>query len=332
MNNYYDDIELEYNNFLAEQELFDNLLSLSCSIYHESVGLFLIQEDYKDTVNNYIEKIVAGIQKAWNNFKEKVINVTVKPILDSVNANIDSYDGALEVQYWHKYNLNKFDSLRMVDFNFELLSSSENKTDYYNKAYSGIMTDKNLSLKENIINLIIDTEDTHTVTVDEMKEMYDFCTRGFKERVQKIETEIDALNKNINTMKTAINVSSVGGEVQTVSNQTEIQNNSADILSDLYESYNVVLNEAEDNNSKSTKISNNNQEKDNTNNQKNNVKKMTWYLSGNTDIFSAKLKILRQKYLDSIRIFKAVFPRENKKEEDTVEVKQTTRRTQQIKK
>ena len=63
MDNYYNDIELEYNNFLAEQELYDNLISLGASICNESSGLLLIQEDYNNTVNKYIDKISHDYKK-----------------------------------------------------------------------------------------------------------------------------------------------------------------------------------------------------------------------------------------------------------------------------
>ena len=328
MDNYYDEIELEYTVFLAEQELFDNLLSLGASVHHESVGLMLIKEDYNSTVNKYIEKIVAGIQRAWNTFKDKVINAVVKPVLDNVNKKIDTYEGGLEVQYWHTYNMPKYDAIKMVDFDMELLNNAQNKTDYYSNAYPGVFTNKEKSLKENIIDQVINTEDTHVVTQEDMANMLDFCTRGFKERSTKLEGDLKRLNTNINTMKVSINASTVGGETQntqTVTQQTVVQN-SADILSDLYESYSMnILNEAEDNNNKSTKVVNNGDSGNNENTpQKNNVKKMTWYLSGNTDVFSAKMKIMRQRYLDCIKIFRAAFPKEKeKKETNQVEVKGT---------
>ena len=66
---YIDEIELEYTVFLAEQELFDNLITLSSSVHHESVGLMLVQEDFKDTIIDYIDKITKGIQGAWDTFK-----------------------------------------------------------------------------------------------------------------------------------------------------------------------------------------------------------------------------------------------------------------------
>lgn len=340
MDNYYDEIELEYNNFLAEQELFDNLISLGSSTYHESVGLVLIQEDYKDSVNKYVEKIVSGLQKAWENFKNKVIETPLKKVLDQVKDRIDSYDGTAEVQYWHKYDLPKFDNLKMVDFNLELLKSCKDKTDYYEKAYPGYMVDKEKSLKENIINQVINTEDTHIITKEEMVQMYDFCTRQFTNMTDKLKDDLKRLNTNINTLKTIINVSTSGSETTTtVNQQTTVTNNesynSAEVLNAIYES---VLYEAgpEDNDTKSTKIVKDTDagvDKEKANTQKNNIKYMNWYLAGNADVFSVKMKILRQRFLDAIRIIKALFPKEKKETENKneVEVKATTTTKDQVK-
>lgn len=343
MDNYYDEIELEYNNFLAEQELFDNLISLGSSIYHESVGLMLIQEDYKDSVNKYIEKIVSGLQKAWENFKNKVIETPLKKVLDQIKDRIDTYDGTAEVQYWHTYNLPKFDNLKMVDFNLELLKSCENKTDYYTKAYPGYMVDKEKSLKENIINQIINTEDTHIITNEEMTQMYDFCTRQFTAMTDKLKDDLKRLNTNINTLKTIINVSTSGAETTTtVSQQTTVTpaaNNesysSAEILNAIYESVLYEAGPNDNNDTKSTTVVKDTDataDKEKANNQKNNIKYMNWYLAGNADVFSAKMKILRQRFLDAIRIFKALFPKEKKENADKnqVEVKATTQTKDQV--
>lgn len=334
---YIDEIELEYTMFLAEQELFDNLIFLGSSVYHESAGLIIVQEDFKNTIDTYIEKIVTGIQKAWNTFKEKVIeNSPAKKILADVEKRLNNYKGDIEVQYWHKYDFNKLDSLKLSNYDDVLMNSCQNKEEYYTKTFPNLYTNKDKSLKENIIDQIIDTEDTHVVTVDDVSSMVDFCKRGFKERVTKIETDLKTLNTNIGVLKSKIGVTKPGEETtSTVDNETEIntaanQENSLDILTSIYESYiTEAPNGQEDNNNKSTTIVKNtdagtdNKEKKS---QQKSVQHINWYLSGNADILSAKMKILRQRYLDAIKIFKAIYlPKEGeKKETNTVEVKGTT--------
>jgi len=323
---YIDEIELEYTMFLAEQELFDNLIFLGSSVHHESVGLMIIEEDFKDSVNKYVEKIVVGIQKAWNTFKTKVIEAAVKPIIDNAKAKIDSYDGSAVVQYWHKYDMNKLDAVSMVDFDINVLKSCQNKTEYYSKAFGAIFVDKEKSLKNNIIDQVVTTEEgDHTITNDEMNSMVDFCIRRFKESSTKLESDIDKMNNNINKVRYSLKVTEPGeesGEQSQTSQSVEpASENSLDILEGIYES--CLLTEEENNDTKSVKVVN----KGNAvgGDKGGNIKYVNWYLSGNTDVFSAKMKILRLRYLDCIKIFKAAFPMEKKqnKEENTTEVKGT---------
>ena len=329
MNNYYNDIEIEYNNFLAEQELYDNLISLGASVYNESSGLLLIQEDYKDTVNKYIDKIATGIQKAWDNFKNKVVEFAAQPIIDSIKDKVGSYkDGSVEVEYWHKYQMEKFDSIKLAPFNFDQLKQFDNKTDYLKSTYSSIYVDQNKSLKENIIDQIIDTDDKHTVTTEDINNLFNFVTGGFKEKVTKLENDLKQFNGNITTLKSTANVTSSGEETtSTVQQQTTATNKyqmkAASESAIIYESYNLLL-EAEDDNTKAQKVTNTDTSNGNNNGEeKSNIKRITWYLAGNTDIISAKMKILRQRYLDAIKILKIAFPKEKeeKKEEPKQELK-----------
>lgn len=322
MNDYYSDIEIEYNNFLAEQELYDNLISLGASICNESSGLLLIQEDYKETVNKYIDKIATGIQQAWDKFKNKVVEFAAQPVIDNVKDKVESYkDGAVEVEYWHKYHMEKFDAIKLAPFNFDQLKQFDNKTDYLKSAYSGIFVDQNKSLKENIIDQVIDTDDKHTVSSEDINNLFNFVVTGFKEKVTKLETDLKQFNGNVSTLKATANVTSSGEDnTATVQQQTTATNKyqmkPASESAIIYESYNLLL-EKEEDNTKTQKATNTETSNGNNNEEKSNIKRITWYLSGNTDVISAKMKILRQRYLDAINILKIAFPKakEEKKED-----------------
>lgn len=328
MDNYYDDIELEYNNFLAEQELYDNLISLGASVYNESAGLLLIQEDYKDTINKYIDKIVTGLQSAWEKFKTKVVEFAVQPIIDRIKDKISTYkDGSVKTEYWHKYNMEKFDAIKMVPFDLNKLSSVDDKNSYLKSVYPNIFVDDSKSFKENIINQVIDTEDEHVVTSEDINNLFTFVTNGFKEKVNKVETELKQFNSNITAVKTAANVNTSGEDsTATVTQQTtatnkyQMKSSNESTLINIYESYNI-FNEAEDDNTKKQKAVNTDNKGGSDGKEKNNIKRITWYLSGNTDIMSAKLKILRQRYLDAINILKIAFPKEKEDNENKNEVK-----------
>ena len=333
MDNYYDDIMIEYNNFLAEQELYDNLISLGASIYNESSGLIVIQEDYKDTINKYIDKIILGIQKAWDNFKNKVVEFAVQPIIDRIKDKIGTYkDGSVTANYWHKYDMSAFDNVKLASFDFDKMKQFENKTSYYKSAYSNVFTDENKSLKENIIDKVIDTEDEHIVSTEDINKLFEFVTNGFKNKTTALENDLKTFNGSVNTIKTAANVTTPGETTATVDQETTVNTKeSMDMLIGLYESYNVLLEEGpEDNNTKHQTATNNDKSGGDNKEQRDNIKRITWYLSGNTEVVSAKMKILRQRYLDAINILKIAFPKEKEENKEEVEVKATTTNNQQI--
>ena len=202
------------------------------------------------------------------------------------------------------------------------------------------MSNKEKSLKQNIIDQVISTQDKHVISVEEMEEMITFCETGFKTKTTKLEEDLKKMNANISKLRYSMKVTEPGEmETETVPQETNVttaKSESVEMLSSLYESYSLVsgiLHEAEttadknkeNKDTKSTKVVDSGEEKA-KNIEKNSIKRISWYLGGNTDIVSAKMKILRQKYLDSIKIFKAVFPKEKDEEEKKKETNKTTKK------
>lgn len=67
--------ELEYANYLAEQEMLDQLAILSIKSHNNVLTESAIQsinEAAIDTVMNYIKKVAANIQVVWNKFKATI--------------------------------------------------------------------------------------------------------------------------------------------------------------------------------------------------------------------------------------------------------------------
>ena len=64
MINCIEDYDISYNLFLAEQEMFTSLAQIEYNnICNESVNLVALQEGVKETVMNYLQKIMTQIQK-----------------------------------------------------------------------------------------------------------------------------------------------------------------------------------------------------------------------------------------------------------------------------
>ena len=67
-----EDYELEYTLYKADSVLSESFMSLMLSeqVITESVKLDSIYESAGESIVNYITKIISGIQKVWNKFKE----------------------------------------------------------------------------------------------------------------------------------------------------------------------------------------------------------------------------------------------------------------------
>lgn len=340
MGDYYDDIMLEYDLFLAEQELYENLISLGGQVYHENCGLILIKEDYDNKVNTYIEKVVGGLQKAWNNFKTKVVDANIKPYLNSIKDKYTKWSSEnheIIVENWHSYNWATFDTINTVPYDIEKLNAAQNKEEYYSNVYGSFYTDKDKSLKDNIINKVMNTEPKHIINSQDVNQAFTFCTQEFFNKVNKLQNNIKDFNSQIVVLKQSINVTSSGEQQSTTyqlkapaqnNNQAAANNNGGQqatgesvnmTLLSLYES---VLMEADEDNNKAMKVvSNTNSDNDGSQTgQNNNIKKMTMYITGNIDVMSAKMKILRNALFDCVAsILKQALPPKKDEEGNTVE-------------
>ena len=323
-NNFYnDDIKLEFTCFLAEQELFENLLTLGSKVYHESVGLITIHEDFVDTIKTYITKITNGIQQAWNVFKDKVLGFAGGPIIKNARKNIDSYtDGKIVAENWHKYDMTKFNNLKIIS-KFDSEQDYPDKSEYNSAAFGNVITyDKNKSLKENIMDSIMSTEEKHSITIDDMINLLEFCETNFKEMTTALENDLKNFNTSIKVVQASLNISSTPAETQVEEPQKlEVQNNSADMLLNLYTESCILLEApGDDKNNASQKLTDTDKgnEKD-----KNISKKVQWFISGNTDVLTAKMKILRKKYMDALKVLKMAFPMSLKNEKEKMKLNKT---------
>lgn len=343
MDNYYDDIMLEYELFLAEQELYDNLISLGSQVYHEDYGLILLKEDYNNKVNGYIDKIVKGLQKAWNTFKEKVVDADIKPYLNSIKDKYTKWSSEqheIILENFHTYNWATFDTINVVPYDQEKLNVAKTKEEYYKSVYSSFYTDPSKSLKENIIDKVMDTQAQHKVTSQDVTNAFTFCTQEFLAKVNKVKNDLVNFNSQIEVLKNAINVTANNGEeVSGAAPQAALpapnssaENESATVLS-LYESCCILLEDDNKNELAVRVASNTNNDNNGTKTgDDNNVKKMTIYITGNVDVMSAKMKILRRALSESIAsiLKQALPPRKDNNDQETVQQPVQATQTQQV--
>lgn len=296
--------ELQYDLFLAESELFDNLILYGSNYVNESVGLITIHEGVKDTILNYLQRITEAIQKAWERFKEICLKKVDEVYLKSISDKMKDPKPEFTINNYPDYDINKLSTIKLTPFDYESMKDSlGSKEVFINKYYSNIPKDEK-SIADNIEKMVIRSRKDTPCTGDILKSMYEFVTSGFKSELSKIEADLKVVNtsnKNIQNMVSKVSATETTNEAVC-----------------LYESY--ITEEKEDD----TKVGFEDNKDASKSNNKNIVSEVTTYVKASTDILTAKMKVLKNiygLYMRTIRHYAPPFKKKDK--EESSENKQT---------
>ncbi len=290
-----EDYELSYNLFLTEQEMFRDLSGLSIEAVTESTSLVAIQEGVKETVMNYLQKIMTQIQKIWSKFKaafsEKVSNFLekqCKPTLEKAK------NASFTVNNYVQYDLTKMQGIDIKPFKYDDQTKDQlqSESEYLKATYPTIAGDGNI--KTGLAKLVAKKVDKLEVNQDILQEMFNYCKTDYKKDVDAIAKEIDDLN---NSSKTITSM------VSTVTAAQEAYNTLAGF--GLF-----VLNEAdEDDPTKGEKQTFTDNSGETSGDSKENDKAkgqittaVTVYMSASTKLLSAKMSMVNEKFKSYINI------------------------------
>ena len=300
-----EEYELEYDLFLAEQDLYNSMIVSGCGIQNESVGLVSITEGVKETILLYIGKVTASLQKAWNSFKSIFEKEGDKNYLSGLQKKIEEGpEPKFTITNFPTYDIEKLKGIKVIPFDYDTMKEDlDNKSEFLQKNYGQIYRDTEKSFSQNIEDYVTTYEDSHEVTKDDLISMLRF-SRDYKK-------ETETLQDNLNVINTANN------SIENIAKSlpTETATSEAVIL---FESY---LTE-EENRKMEFK---DDPDREKVGSSGSFVKRVSTYVSVSTDIVSAKMKIIRRKYALSMRTLKHYMkpPKEdqNREQEQTVQVK-----------
>ena len=300
-----EEYELEYDLFLAEQDLYNSMIVSGCGIQNESVGLVSITEGVKETILSYIGKVTASLQKAWNSFKSIFEKEGDKNYLSGLQKKIEEGpEPKFTITNFPTYDIEKLKAIKVIPFDYETMKEDlDSKSEFLQKNYGQIYRDTEKSFSQNIEDYVTTYEDSHEVTKDDLINMLRF-SRDYKK-------ETETLQDNLNVINTANN------SIENIAKSlpTETATSEAVIL---FESY---LTE-EENRKMEFK---DDPDREKVGSSGSFVKRVSTYVSVSTDIVSTKMKIIRRKYALSMRTLKHYMkpPKEdqNREQEQIVQVK-----------
>ena len=313
-----EDYNIDYAIYLAESETIESIVKES-SVLNESV----IQEGFKDTIMKYMEKIVTGIQKVWNKFKQGLPTDQDKQFLRQISGKVDTYNGSVNIKNYETFKLDKFNAYTLKPFNYaEMKEYLKTKNDFVAHYYPDLAGDA--GVKKSMMSIIVDIQDNAVCDNGMVQNMFKFCNSDYETYKTKISNDIDVINATKNEITSSVTnmQDSESPNTPATATGTEVTKNSAgyEFLSAL----DSILNE--DKKSEAENISKNkmkitdNDGNDATNKAKSEsqqfTKAVTNYMKASTEIMSTKMKIINRCYRNNMFILKNVIPvnKKNKNE------------------
>lgn len=167
--------QYDYNRYLIEQEFLDKMSVINVKyngiITEQNYQVYM--EDVKTTVMDYIRKVIANIQKVWNDFKIKL--------------NDDKYS-KLKSEYNKYFSSNFIMNINDKDFKLPIFEELEKLLD--------------LSIPSDIRSSINDLSDTDTFVKNNFSYLYDEKEKSLsKVAEQKIFKTLDTVPFKINSEK-----------------------------------------------------------------------------------------------------------------------------------
>lgn len=193
-----EDYEFSYDLFLAEQSLFEDVVDINNTILKEDSGIISINEGIKDTILKYLTKIKNAVQKVWEKFKNMLTDAVDGKYLNMIRNRVKEFDPNCEISNFPEINDDKFGSLKAKEFDYNNMKGVLDSVDHYiDTTYGSIIpkTDPNQNLDQRVQANCIELT-TILCHNPELMKIYNYVTNGFKDDIRILEDDIKALNNS----------------------------------------------------------------------------------------------------------------------------------------
>lgn len=313
MDSLLDEYLLEYELFLAEDEMLQTLFQLEAGYLNESTGLISLNESFADTLKEWFQKIMNGITGAYDKLKGKLDNIYEDKLKNMSNKFEDPNKVApegIEITNYHIYDYDKLanysaqTALNSSDYKQTvagLVGGQENKgnipskNDIIKKIYPDLYAeDTSLfdQMRKNITKSGNDNNATTILTLEMLNDCWNFCFKTRHDLIVSIDKDknlIKEQKKQIDTIATEL-ANSINMSMQRNPQQQETSE------SFLIESYLI-----EDDNFKSQSIKDTPQE-EKKDNKKMYSKILISYIQVVTNMISAKMKLTNTIFMEKYKI------------------------------
>ena len=278
---------LSVDLFIAENEFFLECIQNGMNSLSEFADIIAINENMQSSINKYIQKVTASLQKAWDKFKMKT---ATKKDVQFINSNLKKLSRKTNITFtinnYPSYDIIEFKNIKIIPFNYDQMKDNLNSPKEYMNHYYPSFKEKDVwkSMKKNIIN----NSSNVVCGYNQIVKVVEFETKGFYECRDQIEKDITIINNANTTIESMINVAGAANESTM-----------------FYESMilEAPIQGANDDKDKKMTFSNGTSttdpnDKEKKNNKSNILKAINSYMKVSADIISSKMKIMSRMYYD----------------------------------
>lgn len=191
-----EEYEIKYALYEATKELDYRFATLELSTLVEQE---VLEEGAKDAIQNFIKKVITGIQQSWNKFKENVAATKLKWNMEEIEKVVNNNEPKVNVTNYIVWDteLIKSNTLAVQQFNYDAMKESlDNVSNYMKRFYSSVYKDDTKSIAENIRNACIKStqQNEYAITKNDLVSMLEYV-KTYENFVKSVQSDIEAINK-----------------------------------------------------------------------------------------------------------------------------------------
>ena len=284
------------------QEVQEMLIYNSTVLHLESAGLITIQEETRDQVAAYFNKIMMGMQRVIEKIQttiRKKLAEQINPILAKLKSP-DKPDPTFNIKNAKSFDFTKLNAIQPEPFQYEVMKESlKNREDFINRYYPTLKPrEKEKSMYKIMLDQCMTQVASVTCTSRLINDYVDFLTKGYIEQLESLpdfQKAIEDASKQASGIAQTID-QNVNKEVQNVQAVQQQQNAQQVTQSTTGESANIVT-EADRTKFEDTAKAQNKGQGDT-----NLMRASTLYCTIMSNLLSSRIKVLNFAYNDRLRI------------------------------
>ena len=286
MQNLSETYDLSFSLFIAENEFFIECIENGMNSLSEFADITAINENMQNSINKYIEKVTASIQKSWDKFKMKTATKKeVAFINENAKKMAQKTDITFTINNYPSYDVMGFKNIKVIPFNYEQMKENLiNPKTYMNHYYPNM---KEVNVWKSMKKLLVNNNSNITCNYQQIMKVLEFERKGFYTCRDLIAKDIDTINKANTNIQSMINVAGTnesGMLYESMILEAPIQGANDSKDKKMTFSDGTSTTDPEDNGAKNKKT--------------NLLKSINTYMKVSTDIISSKMKILSRMYYD----------------------------------